>query len=94
MITAKEAFKITESAVKSEVGSQLFNYAMKQIENSIKTTAHNSGRTFSYNINALSPSGRPSLSTRKAVSAELKKNGYSYCEFHRSTNNIWFTVSW
>lgn len=94
MITADEARKIADSKVKSEHNSPLFKYAIDQIECYVRNASNRGGRSFSLNVNALAPSGKPGLHLRKAVAEELKKNGFSYYETQRSPNCIWFEVSW
>ena len=94
MITADEARKIADSNVKSEHSSPLFKYAIDQIERNVKDASSRGGRSFSLNVNALAPAGKPGLGLRKAVAEELKQNGFSYCETQRSPNCVWFEVSW
>jgi len=94
MITADEARKIADSKVKSEHDSLCFKYAIDQIERNVKDASSRGGRSFSLNVNALAPAGKPSIGLRKAVAEELKKNGFSYCETQRSPNCVWFEVSW
>lgn len=95
MITADEARKIADSAVKSEHSSPLFKYAMAQIERYVRDTSICGGRSFSYNVNALAPGyDKPDLHLRKAVAEELRKNGFSYCETQKSPNCVWFEVGW
>ena len=94
MITADEARKIADSKVKDEHSSPLFKYAMDQIERYTRDTSSCGGRSFSYNVNALTPNGKPDLRLRKAVAEELRKNGYSYCETQKSLNCVWFEVGW
>lgn len=94
MITADEARKIADSKVKSEHDSLCFKYAIDQIERNVKDASSRGGRSFSLNVNALAPAGKPSLGLRKAVSEELKKNGFSYHETQRSPNCTWFEVGW
>ena len=95
MITADEARKIADTKVKSEHGSPLFKYAMDQIERYVKDASSRGRRSFSLNIDALAPGySKPTLSLRKAVIEELRKNGFSYCETQRSPNCVWFEVGW
>ena len=94
MITADEARKITTSTVKSEHNSPLFKYAIDQIERNVKDAASRGGKSFSLNVNALAPSGKPGLHLRKAVAEELKQNGFSYHETQKSPNCVWFEVCW
>ena len=94
MITADEARKIADSKVKNEHNSPLFKYAIDQIERNVKDASSRGGRSFSLNVNALTPSGKPEPGLRKAIAEELKKNGFSYCETQRSPNCVWFEVSW
>jgi hypothetical protein len=95
MITADEARKIADSKVKDEHNSLLFNYAIDQIERYVRDAVRCGRRSFSYNIDALTPGyNKPSLHLRKAVAEELRKNGYSYCETQRSPNCVWFEVNW
>lgn len=94
MITADEARKIASSKVKDEHNSPLFKYAIDQIERNVKDASSRGGLSFSLNVNALTPSGKPELGLRKAIAEELKKNGFSYCETQRSPNCVWFEVSW
>ena len=94
MITADEARKIADSKVKSEHDSLCFKYAIDQIERNVKDASSCGGRSFSLNVNALAPAGKPAVGLRKAVAEELKKNGFSYCENQRSPNCVWFEVSW
>ena len=95
MITAAEARKIADSKVKNELDSFLFKYAIDQIEKYIRDTSSCGGRSFSYNVDALAPGNvMADLQLRKAVAAELRKNGFSYRETRRSINCVWFEVSW
>ena len=94
MISANEARKITNE-VKDEHNSFFFKYAIDQIERYIRGASSCGGRSFSYNVNALTPGyNKPNLHLRKAVAEELRKNGFSYCETQRSPNCVWFEVSW
>ena len=95
MITAAEARKIADSKVKNELDSFLFKYAIDQIEKYVMATSRHGGRSFSFNVDTLSPGyGKTDLHLRKAVAEELKKNGFSYSETWRSIGCIWFEVSW
>ena len=94
MITADEARKIVNSKWKDEHNSPLFKYAIDQIERKVKDVSSRGGRSFSLNVNALAPSGKPGLLLRKAIAEELSKNGFSYGETQRSPNCVWFAVSW
>ena len=95
MITAAEARKISDANVKSGHGSPLFKYAIDQIERYVRDASSCGRRSFSYNIEALSPGyNRPELHLRKALGEELMKNGFSYCETQRSPNCVWFEVGW
>ena len=78
MITAAEARKISDSNVKDEHDSFLFKYAIDQIERFVMATSRRGGRSFSFNIDTLSPgNGKTDLQLRKAVAEELRKNGFS-----------------
>ena len=94
MITADEARKIADSNVKSEYGSPLFKYAIDQIERHVRDASSRGDRSFSLNVNALTPVCKPEVGLRRAVAKELRKNGFSYCETQRSINCVWFEVSW
>ena len=95
MITADEARKISDSNMKDEHDSFLFKYAIDQIERYVMTTSRHGGRSFSFNVDTLSPGyGKTDLHLRKAVAEELRKNGFSYSETQRSPNCVWFEVSW
>ena len=95
MITADEARKISDSNTKDEHNSFLFKYAIDQIERYVMTTSRHGGRSFSFNVDTLSPGyGKTDLHLRKAVAEELRKNGFSYSETQRSPNCVWFEVSW
>ena len=95
MITAAEARKIADSNMKDEHDSFLFKYAIDQIERYVMTTSRHGGRSFSFNVDTLSPGyGKTDLHLRKAVAEELRKNGFSYSETQRSPNCVWFEVSW
>lgn len=95
MITAAEARKIANSNMKDEHDSFLFKYAIDQIERYVMTTSRHGGRSFSFNVDTLSPGyGKTDLHLRKAVAEELRKNGFSYSETQRSPNCVWFEVSW
>ncbi len=95
MITADEARKIASSKVKDEHGSPLFKYAVDLIERYVRDASNRGSRSFSLNVDALGPGySKPELRLRKAVAEELKKNGFSYNETHRSPNCTWFEVSW
>jgi hypothetical protein len=95
MITAVEARKIADSAVKSEHNSPLFKYAIDQIDRYVRDASSCGHRSISYNVDALAPGyDKPDLHLRKAVAEELRKNGFSYCETQRSPNCVWFEVSW
>ena len=95
MITAAEARKIADSNMKDEHDSFLFKYAIDQIEIYVMATSRRGGRSFSFNVDTLSPgNGKTDLQLRKAVAEELKKNGFSYSETQRSPNCVWFEVSW
>jgi len=95
MITADEARKIADSKVKDEHSSPLFKYAIDLIERYVRDASSRGCRSFSLNIDTLAPGYRkPTLSMRKAVAEELRKNEFSYCETQRSPNCIYFEVSW
>ena len=95
MITADEARKITEANMKDVRHSFSFKYAIKEIERFVKDASSRGESHFSYNVNALATVlGKADLRLRKAVAAELRKNGFSYYENQRSINCIWFEVSW
>ena len=97
MITADEARKIADSSVNAiqQQRSRLFKYAIDQIEKYVMATSRHGGRSFSFNVDTLSPGyGKTDLHLRKAVAEELKKNGFSYSETWRSIGCIWFEVSW
>lgn len=95
MITADEARKIAESNMKDEHDSFLFKYAIDKIEKLIIATSRHGGRSFSFNVDTLSPGyGKTDLQLRKAVAEELRKNGFSYSETRRSIDCVWFEVSW
>ena len=95
MITADEARKITEANMKDVRHSFSFKYAIKEIERFVKDASSRGENHFSYNVNALATVlGKADLRLRKAVAAELRKNGFSYYENQRSINCIWFEVSW
>ena len=95
MITAAKARKIADSNMKDGYYSVLFKYAIDQIERYVMTTSRHGGRSFSFNVDTLSPGyGKTDLHLRKAVAEELRKNGFSYSETRRSIDCIWFEVSW
>ena len=95
MITAAEARKIADSNMKDGYYSVLFKYAIDQIERYVMTTSRHGGRSFSFNVDTLSPGyGKTDLQLRKAIAEELRKNGFSYSETRRSIDCIWFEVSW
>ena len=95
MITAAKARKIADSNMKDGYYSVLFKYAIDQIERYVRATAGRGGRSFSFNVDTLSPGyDKTDLQLRKAVAEELRKNGFSYSETRRSIDCIWFEVSW
>ena len=95
MITAAEARKISDSNVNDEHNSFLFKYAIDLIERYVMSTSRHGGRSFSFNVDTLSPGyGKTDLQLRKAIAEELRKNGFSYCEIRRSIDCVWFEVSW
>ena len=95
MIPAEVARNIADSNVASSKDSPLFKYALEQVERYVKEAANHGKRCFSYNVDALGPgTTRPSLSMRKALAEELKKNGYSYREVWKSIGCVWFEVHW
>ena len=95
MITADEARKISDSNAKDGHCSFLFKYAIDQIERYVIATSRHGGRSFSFNVDTLAPGNvLADLQLRKAVAAELRKNGFSYRETRRSIDCIWFEVSW
>ena len=95
MITADEARKIANSNMKDELDSFLFKYAIDQIERYIMATSRHGGRSFSYNVDTLSPGySKTDLQLRKAIAEELRNNGFSYRETRRSIDCVWFEVSW
>ena len=95
MITADEARKIANSNMKDELNSFLFKYAIDQIERYVMATSRHGGRSFSYNVDTLSPGySKTDLQLRKAIAEELRNNGFSYSETRRSIDCIWFEVSW
>lgn len=95
MITAEAARFITDSSIASSRDSLLFKYAIEQVERYVKEAASRGKRSFSYNVDALGCGNvRPTLSLRKALAEELKKNGFSYNEIWKSIGCVWFEVSW
>lgn len=95
MITAEAAHSITDSSIASSRDSFLFKYAIEQVERYVKEAASRGKRSFSYNVDALGCGNvRPTLSLRKALAEELKKNGFSYNEIWKSIGCVWFEVSW
>ena len=95
MITADEARKIADSNAKDGHHSFLFKYAIDQIEKYVMATSRHGGRSFSYNVDTLSPGySKTDLQLRKAIAEELRNNGFSYSETRRSIDCIWFEVSW
>ena len=95
MITADEARKIADAKVKDGHSSPLFKYAIDKIEIYVMATSRRGGRSFSFNVDTLSPGyGKTDLQLRKAIAEELRNNGFSYREIRRSIDCIWFEVSW
>ena len=95
MITAAEACKIANSNMKDELNSFLFKYAIDQIERYVMATSRHGGRSFSFNVDTLSPGySKTDLQLRKAIAEELRNNGFSYSETRRSIDCVWFEVSW
>lgn len=95
MITAEAARSITDSSIASSRDSLLFKHAIEQVERYVKEAASRGKRSFSYNVDALGCGNvRPTLSLRKALAEELKKNGFSYNEIWKSIGCVWFEVSW
>lgn len=95
MITAEAARSITNSSIANAKDSLLFKHAIEQVESFVKEAASCGKRSFSYNINALGlTSSNLSLNLRRALAEELKKNGFSYNEFWKNINCVWFEVSW
>ena len=95
MITAAKARKISDSNMKDGYYSVLFKDAIDQIERYVMTTSRHGGRSFSFNVDTLSPGyGKTDLHLRKAVAEELRKNDFSYSETQRSADCEWFEVSW
>ena len=95
MITADEARKIANSNMKDELNSFLFKYAIDQIERYVMATSRHGGRSFSFNVDTLSPGySKTDLQLRKAIAEELRNNGFSYSETRRSIDCVWFEVSW
>lgn len=95
MITAEAARSITDSSIASSRDSLLFKYAIEQVERYVKEAASHGKRSFSYNVDTLGCGNvRPTLSLRKALAEELKKNGFSYNEIWKSIGCVWFEVSW
>ena len=95
MITADEARKISDSNAKDGHCSFLFKYAIDQIEIYVMATSRRGGRSFSLNVDTLSPGyGKTDLQLRKEIAEYLKKNGFSYSETRRSIDCVWFEVSW
>lgn len=95
MITAAEARKIADSNMKDEHDSFLFKYAIDKIEKLIRATSCRGGRSFTFNVDMLSPGYvKTDLQLRKAIAEELRNNGFSYSETRRSIDCIWFEVSW
>ena len=71
MITADEARKISDSNAKDGHCSFLFKYAIDQIERYVRATAGRGGRSFSFNVDTLSPGySKTDLQLRKAVAEE------------------------
>ena len=95
MITADEARKIADSNMKDGHDSFLFKYAIDQIERYVMATSRRGGRSFSFNVDTLSPGYvKTSLQLRKAIAEKLRNNGFSYNETRRGIDCIWFEVSW
>ena len=95
MITAEAARSITNSSIANARDSLLFKYAVDQVERFVKEAASHGKRCFSYNVNALGyDNATPTLSLRKAIAEELRKNGFSYTEIWKNIGCVWFEVSW
>lgn len=95
MITAEAARSITNSSIANTRDSLPFKYAIEQVERYVKEAASHGKRCFSYNVNALGyDNATPTLSLRKALAEELRKNGFSYTEIWKNIGCVWFEVSW
>ena len=95
MITAEAACSITNSSIANARDSFLFKYAVGQVERFVKEAASCGKRSFSCNINALGwNSSNVSLSLRKALAEDLRKNGFSYNEIWKNIGCVWLEVSW
>ena len=95
MITAEAARSITNSSIANARDSLPFKYAIEQVERYVKEAASHGKRCFSYNVNALGyDNATPTLSLRKALEEELRKNGVSYAEIWKNIGCVWFEVSW
>ena len=95
MITAEAARSITNSSIANARDSLHFKYAVGQVERFVKEAASCGKRSFSCNIAALGwTSSNLSLSLRKALAEELRKNGFSYNEIWKNIGCVWFEVSW
>ena len=95
MITAEAARSITNSSIANARDSLLFKYAVDQVERFVKEAANCGKRSFSYNIAALGwTSSNLSLSLRRALAEDLRKNGFSYNEIWKNIGCVWFEVSW
>ena len=95
MMTAEDARSITNSSIAIAKNSHLFKDAVEKVERFVREAASRGERSFSYNIAALGWNGsKLSLSLRRALAEELKKNGFSYNEFWKNIGCVWFEVSW
>ena len=95
MITAEAARSITNSSIANARDSLHFKYAVNQVERFVKEAASCGKRSFSCNIAALGQnSANASLSLRRALAEDLRKNGFSYNEIWKNVGCVWFEVSW
>ena len=95
MITAEDARSITNSIINDFGDSLRFNDAVKQVEKLIKEAASRGERRCSDKVKELGwVTIKLFVNQIVALANEFRKNGFSWREFRKDDESVWFEVSW